>query len=261
MLGYTLLSGLPNISHFVTTRHGGYSAGKFEGFNCSPYCGDKLEDVARNQELLLGSLIHLPKALVIPQQIHKTDICIVDQSFIAYSEKEQKDMLYGIDAIISDQPGYCICVSTADCVPVLIYDATHNIVAAVHAGWRGTANKIVSSVLKTMNELHGTSGKDIYAGIGPSISQNAFEVGDEVYNAFKQEGFNMQLISMRHPETNKWHIDLWEANKWLLQEYDVPVSHIECAGICTYEHYNDFFSARRLGIESGRILSGIMINP
>ena len=93
------------------------------------------------------------------------------------------------------------------------------------------------------------------ACIGPGISLDAFEVGDEVYQAFEQAGFQMQAISCRK---EKWHIDLWEANRLQLISEDVPSSAIELAGICTYSQYEHFFSARRLGIHSGRILSGIM---
>lgn len=85
------------------------------------------------------------------------------------------------------------------------------------------------------------------------------EVGDEVYDAFKESGFDMSLISMKKKETGKYHIDLWEANRIELLNAGVPAEQIEVAGICTYIHHDEFFSARRLGIDSGRILSGIMI--
>ena len=87
-----------------------------------------------------------------------------------------------------------------------------------------------------------------------------FEVGDEVYEAFRTENFPMEYISVWKPETHKYHIDLWAANRLQLSDFGVPPRQIENAGICTYRQHEDFFSARRLGIKSGRILSGIMLN-
>ena len=156
-------------------------------------------------------------------------------------------LLRGMDALITNVPGYCVCVTTADCVPVLLYDKKQHVVAAVHAGWKGTVKHIVSNVMDHLNKMFGTQGEDVIACIGPSISLESFEVGDEVYDAFEESGFDMSLIS------------LWEANRIELLNLGVPAEQIEVAGICTYIHHDEFFSARRLGIDSGRTLSGIMI--
>ena len=111
-----------------------------------------------------------------------------------------------------------------------------------------------------MRAVFVTEGQDVIACIGPGISLQSFEVGDEVYEAFRLNGFDMSRISFRHSVTHKYHIDLWEANRQQLLDFGVPGVQIEIADICTYIRHEDFFSARRLGIKSGRILSGIMIN-
>jgi YfiH family protein len=165
--------------------------------------------------------------------------------------------LQDVDAVVTDLKGYCLCVSTADCVPVLLYDKEKKVIAAVHAGWRGTVGRIVEKTLELMKAEYGTKGEDIVACIGPSISLEAFEVGDEVYAAFVEAGFDMSRIARRY---EKWHLDLWEANRLQLLSQDVKEENIEVAGICTYNHCDDFFSARRLGIKSGRILSGIILH-
>lgn len=97
------------------------------------------------------------------------------------------------------------------------------------------------------------------ACIGPGISLSAFEVGDEVYEAFRKNGFQMDYISEWKPDTHKYHIDLWAANRLQLLDFGVPSAQVETAGICTYTRHEEFFSARRLGIKSGRLLSGIML--
>ncbi|MBR5612544.1 MAG: laccase domain-containing protein, partial [Bacteroidaceae bacterium] len=130
------------------------------------------------------------------------------------------------------------------------------VVAAIHAGWRGTVGRIVEKTIEVMKMQYGTKGEKIVACIGPSISLDAFEVGDEVYTAFAEAGFDMNRIARKY---EKWHLDLWEANHLQLLSQGVKEENIEVAGICTYNHCDDFFSARRLGIKSGRILSGIMM--
>ena len=175
------------------------------------------------------------------------------------NEMEQQQLLEGIDALITNLPDYCLAVSTADCVPILLYDKKQKVVAAIHAGWRGTVLDIVTLTLEKMRLLYATQGDDVIACIGPSISKEAFEVGYEVYQEFMQAGFPMKHIASFKVNTQKYHIDLWEANKQKLLAFGIPVSQIQISGICTYQNHHDFFSARRLGIASGRILSGIML--
>lgn len=254
MLEYGLAKSYPDIFCFSTTRHGGCSEGNYASFNCNGYCGDREEDVECNLELLFR-LLPQPDALVLPHQTHSVEVRVIDEAFVCSEKEKQTALLEGVDALITDIPGQCICVSTADCIPVLCYDISHQTVAAIHAGWRGTAGRIVEHTLRKMEEYYGTRGEDVVACIGPGISLEAFEVGDEVYEVFKQEGFAMEAIARREV---KWHIDLWEANRLQLMAAGVSPSNIEVAGICTYRNHEDFFSARRLGIHSGRILSGIM---
>lgn len=257
MLGYGLLQTFSGICHFVTTRKGGCSEGAYASFNCSPYSGDRTESVARNQQLLYEGLPQLPRRLVIPRQVHGMEILAVNRAFSQSSAEEQQRQLQGVDALITDLPGYCLCVSTADCVPLLLYDRKNRAVAAIHAGWRGTVQSIVSITLKKMAESYGTQGCDLVTAIGPSISPESFEVGDEVCDAFREKGFDMNRISFLNEATDRYHIDLWEANRLQLLQFGVPERQIEASGICTYIHYEDFFSARRLGVDSGRIVSGI----
>ena len=90
---------------------------------------------------------------------------------------------------------------------------------------------------------------------------DAFEVGDEVYAEFSRAGFEMEKIARHYPAADggeKWHIDLWEANRLQLIEAGIPSNRIEVAGICTWTRHREFFSARRLGINSGRIFNGII---
>lgn len=257
LLKYTLED---NVTAFTTTREGGCSIGNYASFNANCFCGDNPEDVRKNRELLCCKLGISPERLIIPHQIHKTNIAIIEADFLSLPLSQQKEELEGIDALITEIPHVCLCISTADCIPVLIVDKAHNVIAAIHAGWRGTQQRIVEKTLQLMNEQFHSKGTDCKAVIGPGISLESFEVGDEVYDAFSSSGFDMESIAKRQNEQSKWHIDLWEANRQQLINAKINASNIIIAGICTYINHEQFFSARRLGINSGRLLSGILLN-
>ena len=256
MLGYGSLGSYSNISHFVTTRRGGCSKDAYATFNCSPFTDDEMEHVRRNQELLFEAMPVKLSELIIPHQTHGVKNLVIDRAFLALSEGERRVRLEGIDALVTDIPGCCICISTADCIPILLYDKQHQAIAAVHAGWRGTVNFIVGHTLERMRAVYGTVGEEVVACIGPGISLESFEVGDEVYQAFAQAAFNMPAISQ---QMDKWHINLPECNRLQLLEAGVSDDRILSTGICTYEQVDAYFSARRLGIQSGRIYNGIIL--
>lgn len=257
MLVYGLNKSYTDIFCFSTTRHGGYSTGQYTSFNCNHYCGDTTENVERNRKLLTDILPWRPEMLIVPHQVHSTEVLAVKSDFLLATETDRKNMLEGVDAVITDLSEVCLCVSTADCIPVLCYDVRNKAIAAIHAGWRGTVGRIVEKTLMLMQAEYGTCMQDVVAVIGPGISLQSFEVGDEVYQAFSDAGFDMNVIARKY---EKWHIDLWEANRLQLVSMGVSPDSIEVCGICTYIDNDNFFSARRLGIKSGRIISGIMLN-
>lgn len=248
------------VTAFSTTRNGGVSKGDYASMNCTPYTGDDIEAVQRNQQLLCTALHIEKEQLIIPYQTHSVNALVIDKEFLQQNAEKRNEQLQNIDALITQEKGVCLCVSTADCTPILLYDRKQQVIAAIHAGWRGSVNYIVRKTLEQMQHLYNTQGEDIFAAIGPCIGFDAFEVGDEVYDAFKQNDFPMEYISGWKPETHKWHIDLQMANSVQLIDFGVPTEQIDICDICTFTHYEKFFSARRLGIKSGRILSGIFMN-
>ncbi len=249
---------------FSTTRHGGVSHGRYGELNINPYCGDDTAAIAGNRIALCRKLGIDDSRLVLPHQVHGTKCLDVDASLVQASPSERLRMIDGYDALMTDLKGVCIGVSTADCIPVLVYDQRRHATAAIHAGWRGTVARIVEKTLLAMKASYGTEASDIVAVVGPGISLANFEVGQEVYDAFAAASFEMDGIAKRfpckeNPQTEKWHIDLPLCNKLQLMHAGVRETNIVCSGICTYDNANDFFSARRLSINSGRIYTGIMI--
>lgn len=244
------------VTAFSTTRQGGYSEGNYGQFNINRYCGDHAAAIAQNRQALCQLLQIDNRCLLMPHQVHLTEIATIDSDFLGLDDDERLQRLEGVDAIMTDRAGVCVGVSTADCIPVLLYDGVHHAVCAIHAGWRGTVSRIVEKAVKAMMETYGSLADAIQAQIGPGISLDSFEVGDEVYDAFAQAGFDMAAISQKQA---KWHINLPACNRLQLMAMGVKPDHISVSDICTYKTHDTFFSARRLGINSGRIFTAIMM--
>lgn len=254
---FSKLSQIEGITHFVTTRIGGESEGAYSSFNLSEYTGDDPARVAANR-LSLCVEIGIPGTnLFVPYQTHSDRIAVLDELFLQKTAEEKHNALQNVDALITNQIGVCIGVTTADCVPILLYDPINQVVAAVHAGWRGTIANIASKTVETMVAQFGSQPNDLIAAIGPSIGPDSFEVGEEVAQQFEASGYSQCVLRNREKPT----VDLWKTNCTILTESGIPFDQIEIAGVCTYIAHQTYFSARRLGIHSGRSVSGIVLSP
>ncbi len=180
--------------------------------------------------------------LVIPRQIHSDRVLRIAPEYFSFPVEKRNGLLEGIDAVYTDIPGVCIGVSTADCVPILLYETQIKAVVGIHAGWRGTVKRIVEKTIRVMEETVGLRPGNVKAVIGPCISENRFEVGEEVYKEFFDAGFNMEEIARKH---EKWHIDLHRCNYMQLAECGVKHENIYIEPVCTYDNAAILFSARR----------------
>lgn len=181
--------------------------------------------------------------LAYSHQIHDNKILIADKPQGAE----------GYDAIITNKPNVYVCVTIADCTPVLIYDTKNKAVAAIHAGWRGTVAKIVSETLKLMQVQYGTKGEDCLAFIGACIGKNNFEVGEEVAIHFSEDE------KWYNTSKNKYFVDLKLANKKQLLQFGVKENNIEISDRCTISDNAKFYSYRLEKGKTGRMLALIGI--
>ncbi len=155
------------------------------------------------------------------------------------------------DAVITNQPNVFVCVSIADCTPVLIYDIKNKAVAAIHAGWRGTAANIVTETLKAMQINYGTNGEDCLAFIGACIGESNFEVGEEVALQFKDD------VKRFDSTKQKYFVDLKKENRNQLLKFGLKKNNIEVSQYCTIKNNNLFFSYRKEKGVTGRMLAVI----
>lgn len=200
----------------------------------------------------------LPYPVVTGHQVHGTRVAVVNRPDMT------REDLDGYDALVTNLRGIAIGVRTADCVPILLFDPHKSVIAAVHSGWKGTVQRIVQKAIYTMKSQFGTEGKDLKAIIGPSIGPDSFQVGEDVVKYFKEQGFPLDKIWFFNegkgdsPMYHGHHIDLIKANTWLLEQAGVAIENIQACGIDTYTD-DSFFSARREGVECGRIINAIKL--
>jgi len=145
------------------------------------------------------------------------------------------------DALLEDQPGAVIAIKTADCIPILLVDERRRVVAAVHAGWRGTVAHIAPAAIAAMQQRFGSEPEDLHAAIGPGIGKCCYEVGPEVAAQFGGQG--------------REHIDLTAANRDQLLKAGVTPDRIYASNLCTMCLAGEFHSFRRDGEAAGRLCS------
>lgn len=246
----------PSVTAFNTTRRGGVSRGEYGGFNINRYCGDDEACIKSNLEMLGRELNVKAGNIIMPHQTHDCEVRQIGGEFLTLPDTVKAKILEGVDALTTNVRDICIGVSTADCIPIIIYDPEHHAAATVHAGWRGTVKRIAQKAIASMRLSYQSQPQDLVAVIGPGISLEAFEVGDEVYNEFASAGFDMSAISQHK---DKWHIDLKECNLQQLVQSGISKENITVSDICTFNTSDRYFSARKLGTNSGRIFTGIVL--
>jgi YfiH family protein len=244
------LSVQKDIRHFVSCREGGFSKGAMGSLNLSFKVGDDATLVSKNRNKLAEAFDVSPDKLIFPVQTHSSHVKIV-------TKDTKPEELEDTDAIITAEKGILISVMSADCVPILLYDTKTKVVAAIHAGWRGTMAWIVKKTIQKMEAEYNSDTNNFIACIGPSISEEVYEVGEEVITAVeKVYGTKTGIISKE--QNGKGFCNLWEANRIQLIKSGVKDENIEVAGLCTFKHSDIFYSYRKDGARAGRFAAGIM---
>jgi len=193
-----------------------------------------------DERRLICSLINLdPNMIVNPQQVHSSNVKIVDKP----GKKPSTD------AIISSTKSLVLSIQVADCIPLYLADPENNIVGIVHAGWRGIEKNIIDNSIDKMIE-QGADNKKIIAYIGPSIQQCCFEIGPEVAKKFPR---NFQV----NGNNDRSLLDLQELTKHLLMKNSISFNNIFSSNECTKCNTDKFYSYRRSGLKSGRMIGVI----
>ena len=256
MFGYRDKIG--RVEWFMSNREGGYSTNAYQSLNLGFYSGDDESSVLRNREALSQCLGITSSHVIIPKEVHETQWIWVESMHTRLSVAE-REQLFVCDALLTKEPGICIGVTTADCVPILLYDDSQRVVAAVHAGWKGVVKGILPKVVKEIASQMAIMPEHLNMRVNACISAACFEVGEEVAKLFEKEGLDHDIV-IRSSNYTKPHIDLRKAIKQQAEACGVKRDNISISNECTYDN-DRYFSARRDGFASGRMVSGIMLHP
>lgn len=183
---------------------------------------------------ILGDLNITDKGCVYAEQVHGNDVALV-------GDKDKSLMIKGVDALITNTPNLCLCIRTADCLPLIFFDPTKNVLAVVHAGWRGTLKNISANSVKKMVNDFNISPKDLIVGIGPHINLEDYFVKLDVASKFIKGGYKDFLKKVTIQE---WKLDLAGINTKQLREVGIEKDNVEISKISTFKSKN-FYSYRR----------------
>ena len=242
---------LSPLRHGFFTRKGGASSGLFAGLNCGRGSSDQSEIVEINRSRVAEAMGVGINALFTVNQVHSADVVVLAQGDDPAAISERR-----ADAIVTNIPGQAIAVLTADCQPILLADARAGVIGAAHAGWKGALNGVIEATVGAMQDL---GARHITAVIGPTISQRAYEVGDDFMENFLVEDPSYGRFFSGGPNGRPM--------------FDLPgygLMRLREAGVnafwnrhCTYSDPDRFFSYRRTTHEGaadyGRLISAIVL--
>jgi purine-nucleoside/S-methyl-5'-thioadenosine phosphorylase / adenosine deaminase len=236
-----------------STRLGGISKLPDNALNLAYFKGDDKQNVAENRRRFLEAIGAEAATVMTARQTHSTDRCLVE------TNEQVRGPQPDCDAMTTKLTGVLLAIQTADCLPVLIADPKSGAMAAIHAGWRGTAGRITERVVADLMLTHGVNPRDCIAALGPSACVGCYEVGEDVIERYQKEfGYWRKLFS-NFKEGSKAHLDVRAANVQQLKFCGFVEEHIHAADYCTMHQSDLFFSYRREGKlqadGTGRLLS------
>jgi YfiH family protein len=234
---------IPGLYHAIFTRQGGISPSPWNSLNFGGSVGDNINRVRKNIGRAMTALNINADRIYDVYQVHSTDVVNAIQPI------KPGELHIKADGIITQQSDLTLLMRFADCVPILLFDPIRHAIGIVHAGWLGTVNKIIKKAVHMMMTSYESSPDDIYAGIGPSIGPDHYQVGKDVFEKVKLAFGNKtdQLITY---DRGSIFFNLWKANQYTLNE--VGVNRVEISDICTRCNLDNWYSHRGENGKTGR---------
>lgn len=252
-LEFPALEAAGMVRHGFSTRMGGVSEGWFSSMNFTFARGDDPAHVMENYRRMADVLEVDVSRMVLSWQTHTTNVRVVTEEDAGKGICRERDY-QDVDGLVTNVPGITLVTFFADCVPLYILDPAHRAIGLSHSGWRGTTGRMGEKTLKVMEKEYGTRAKDVIVGIGPSICQDCFEVGEEVAEAFEEVFDKKDLPRLYYKKENgKYQLDLWKANEIIFREAGVAGENIHVTDICTHCNPGLLFSHRAVGTKRGNL--------
>jgi len=237
----------PSLLHAVSTK----SSDHPYAFSLALHTGEDIKHIIANRQLL-SELFCTDEKLhyIVANQTHSDHIKVITAKENQGWETLE-DAIEDCDALITNIPGIVLSILTADCVPILLYDKEKDVIAAIHAGWKGTESQIALKTVQKMKAVYGCDPKNIIAGIAPSIGSCCYEIGEDVAEHFFNIPESLTAVG------DKYMLDLPYINKQQLLKAGLHEEHIQMSEVCTACHVTQFFSYRKEKGCSGRFMSMI----
>ena len=237
------------INHCFFSRKGGFSKGIYAGLNCGRGSGDSKKNILKNLDFVSRKMKVRKDRLILMYQTHSKKV-------VEIKKNNHRKMIYS-DAMITKLKGIALCVVTADCAPILIYDKKSKIIGCIHAGWKGAFKGIIKNTIKKIKKLN--SKNKLYASIGPCIGKKSYEVDFLFYKKFiKKSKKNILYFSNKKNGKKLFNLRKFVEDK--LSELNVKVDHVDHD---TYAEKKNFYSYRRssqlMERDYGRCLSSISL--
>ncbi|MCK5706233.1 MAG: peptidoglycan editing factor PgeF [Candidatus Aureabacteria bacterium] len=259
LFSFENLSKYSYLTNFTSSKNGGFSPNPYASLNLSYNVNDNKAFVRKNRKKL-SRITSIPfKNFIFCEQVHGSKVTVIDKNELE-KQKTKEYILNGADAMVTDIPEICLIILTADCVPVILFDPKKKVIAALHAGWKGTVQLITQKTVNAMEKRYGSKTENIIACIGPSICASCYEVGVDVIKKIKDScSLNSEILEDRIIK-NKRYLDLCKANKEQLIFSGINENNIEESHLCTSCSNNIFYSYRKQKGKTGRFATGIMLN-
>lgn len=237
------------LEHCFTTKNEGTSLNQYYSLNLGYNTGDLKKNIDKNYSIVLDKVFK-SKKIIRGIQTHSDNIKIIDNS-----EDIEHNVYDNIDGFITDKKNIVLSTTYADCVPIFFYDKSKKIIGISHSGWKGTYKKISQNIIKNMVEIFNSSLEDIIVGIGPSIGENSYEVGEELLEKFS----NIGLEDCFTRKNGNLYFNIKEANKKIVLSAGISEENIEMSHNCTFNQKDEFYSYRRDKGDTGRMAGMIML--
>jgi YfiH family protein len=248
--------GFEGIVAGISTRKGGVSEPPYDSANMALHVGDDRAAVLKNRAKACSELGISAADLVCAEQVHGNRVVKVTDGDRGSGATCCDDAVPETDGLVTGVRDVPLAVFTADCVPILVYEAKRKVVGMGHAGWRGTSLRVAEALIRGLEEEFGGDPRSCLVALGPSAGPCCYEVGPEVVTAFRERGHPEGIFS--RTEDDKFRLDMWQANALQLQDKGVPRSNISCSRRCTVCS-EGYFSFRGDGAVTGRNMSVIML--
>lgn len=259
VLTWPAFDGL-DLDVMVTTRNGGVSAGPYASLNLGLHVADEDKAVLENRRRVAEALGAEPGDFVFCDQVHGRRVHVVSAGDRGRGSLSLADAIGDTDALVTAEPGIVLVIMVADCVPIVVYDPVAHVLACVHAGWRGTVARVSEAAVAAMCAL-GASPENMIAGLGPAISPDRYQVGDEVVRAAK-EGLGSAAAEVIRPDgAGRWLFDLWAANRIALGAAGLADHQVHVAAVPTGSSGGGLFFSDREARPCGRFAAVARLRP